>query len=84
MAVKITSRNFDPHLAAYRVELENSLGVKHVMTIHIGDHEACPACGHALKRKNGAVDVDATIDAAKKEFEAHEKKLLAHMRKSKA
>jgi hypothetical protein len=81
MAVKVTARHFDPHLAAHRVELENSLGVKHVMTIHIGDHEACPTCGHALNRKNGVVDVDATIAAAKKEFEAHERKLLVHMRK---
>ena len=84
MSVKIISREFDPHHAAEIVMLENSLGVRHVLTIHIGEFEGCPACGRMHKGKRpGAPDVDATIAAAVKEFEAHEKKLRAHMRKRK-
>lgn len=80
MAIKIISREFDPHLAAEKVVLENSLGVKHHLTIHIGDHEGCTECGRPANKKTGVVDVEAVIQAAIGEWAAHEKKLLKHMR----
>lgn len=84
MAIKEISRVFDPHQAAEIVTLENSLGVRHVLTIHIADHEACPGCGHQLRTTAaGEVDVEATVAAAVKEFEAHERKLKAHVKRRK-
>lgn len=80
MAVKEISRHFDPHVAAEIVTLENALGVRHILTVHITGHESCPACGHLL-HKPGVVDVDAVIRQAVVEFEAHEKKLTKHLRK---
>jgi hypothetical protein len=82
--MKIISKVFDPHQAAEIVTLENSLGVRHVLTIHIGEHETCPGCGRLYQGKRpGTPDVEGAIAAAVKEFAAHEKKLLAHQRKRK-
>lgn len=81
MSVKIIERHFDPHLAAELVTLENSLGVRHVLTVHIADHEACPACGRPAKKKGGVPDVEQTIKDAIAEWEAHEAKLRAHLRR---
>lgn len=83
MSVRIKARRFDPHLAAEIVTIENSLGVTHEMTIHVTDHETCPACGRPANKKNGTLDVEKTIQEGIAEFEAHEKKLLAHQRKRK-
>lgn len=83
MAIKEISRRFDPHLAAEIVELENSFGARHVLTIHIADHEACTACGRPANQKAGVTDVDATIKAAVKEWASHERKLLKHARRRK-
>lgn len=84
MAVHILERRFDPHLAAEVVTLENSFGVRHVLTIHIAEHEACPACGRLYQdRRPGTPDVEAAVRAAIAECEAHEKKLRAHARQRK-
>lgn len=81
MAVREIERRFDAERAAEIVTLENSLGVQHVLTIHIAGHEACPGCGHLLNRVPGVVDVDAVVKQAIAEFEVHEKRLRAHVRK---
>lgn len=83
MAIKEISRRFDHELAAEIVVLENSFGGRHVLTVHIADHEACPACGRPANQKAGVVDVEATIQAAIKEWASHERKLLKHMRRRK-
>jgi hypothetical protein len=80
MAIKVISRTFDPHLAAEIVVLENSLGVRHHLTVHIGDHEGCSECGRPANKKAGVVDVEKVIEGAIVEWTAHEKKLLKHAR----
>lgn len=83
MAIKEISRRFDHELAAEIVELENSFGARHVVTVHITNHEACAACGRKLSKKAGVVNVEATIQKAKAEWAEHEKTLEKHARRRK-
>lgn len=80
MAIKEISRRFDPHIAAEVVTFENSLGVRHVATIHVAGHENCPTCSRPLQ-KPGTPDVGGAIEQIKADLAKHEKLLTRHMRK---
>jgi len=82
MSVKEVSRRFDVEAAAEIVALQDGLGRTHHLTIHVDQHEKCPACGHLLPRKRkGVTDVEKAIANAKKEFEAHERMLRTHAKR---
>jgi len=80
--VKEVSRTLDPHLAAEIVVLEDGLGRRHHLTIHIAASEKCPACGRVLhKTVKGVSRPEAVISAVKKEMEASENAMRAHAKK---